>query len=169
MATVYKFFRPQEAQFLASAFPAYVKTNGTNFPVPGLAYDAAADEAAFWEFVSNSYGSGNLSLDIYWYADTASSGNVVWEAQIAAISPNNDTQDVETKSLATLNFVQDTHLGTTGQRVHSCTIVISNLDSVATGNKVTLRVARDANGTNATDDMAGDAILLGMLLSYSDT
>lgn len=169
MATVSLFLQPEEAQFLASNFPAYVKANGTNFPVSGLAYDASTDEAAFWRFVSSNYGSGNITLTIFWYADTASSANVVWEAQLSAITPNTDSQDVETDGLATLNFVQDTHLGTTGQRVHSCDITISNLDSIAAGDLCHLRIARDANGTNATDDMTGDAILVGAVLSYSDT
>lgn len=169
MATVYHELAPEEAQFLATAFPQFLKINGTSFPVSGLAYDAATDEAAFWKLHAISYGSGNLTLTILWYADTASANNVVWEAQLAVITPNTDTQDVETKSLATLNFVQDTHLGTTGQRLHSCAITISNLDSLAAGDEVWLRIARDANGTNATDDMAGDAILVGAILSYSDT
>jgi hypothetical protein len=169
MATIYQVFEPEAAQFLASAFPQYVKNNGSNFPVSGLAFDAAADEAAFWKFIATNYGSGNLTLDIYWYADTASSANVVWEAQIAAITPNTDSQDIETDGLATLNFVQDTHLGTTGQRVHHCSIAISNLDSIANGDHCVLRLARDANGTNATDDMTGDAIVTMLRLSYSDT
>jgi hypothetical protein len=155
MATVTLALDVEAAQFLASAFPQYVKNNGTNFPVPGLAFDASTDEAAFWHFVARNYGSGNLTLALYWYADT--------------ITPDTDTQDVETKALATLTFVQDTHLGTTGQRVHKCSITISNLDSLANGDVCTLRLARDANGTNATDDMTGDAILVGVELSYSDT
>ena len=60
-------------------------------------------------------------------------------------------------------------MGTTGQRLHSCDITISNLDSLAALDDLVLRVARDANGTNATDDMAGDAILTKAILSYSDT
>lgn len=167
MATSRIWLSPEEAQFLASAFPALSKVNGTNFPVASLGYDAATDEAAFWRFVLPDYASGNLTLTIYWYADTSSSGNVVWEAQISAITANTDTQDVETDGLATLNFVQDTHLGTTGQRVHSCDITLSNLDSIAAGDLCHLRLARDANGTSATDDMAGDAMLLGILVSYT--
>lgn len=169
MATVRQILAPEEAQFLSTAFPQFVKANGTNFPVAGLAYDASTDEAAFWKLRAMAYGSGNLTLNLAWYADTASTGNVVWEAQIAAITPNTDTQDVETDGLATLNYVQDTHLGTTGQRLHECTITISNLDSLAAGDVFWLRIARDANGTNATDDMAGDAILTLSELTYSDT
>lgn len=169
MATVRQILAPEEAQFLTSAFPQLIRPAGTNFPVFGLAYDASTDEAAFWKLRAMAYGSGNLTLNLAWYADTASTGNVVWEAQIAAITPNTDTQDVETDGLATLNYVQDTHLGTTGQRLHECTITISNLDSLAAGDVVWLRIARDANGTNATDDMAGDAILTLSELTYSDT
>lgn len=169
MATVKQWLAVEEAQFLATAFPAYTKNNGTNFPVSSLSYPATPDTAAFWRFIATSYGSGDLTLTIYWYADTASSANVVWEAQLSAITPNTDSQDIETDGLATLNFVQDTHLGTTGQRVHSCDITLSNLDSLADGDLCHLRIARDTNDTNATDDMAGAAMLLGVLVSYSDT
>jgi hypothetical protein len=158
---------PESAQFLASAFPAMTKVAGTSFPVSSLAYDASTDEAAFWKFEAVGYTSGNLTLEILWYADTASSGNVVWEAQVSAITPNTDSQDVETDALATLNYVQDAHIGTTGQRVHSCSITISNLDSLAANDLVHLRIARDANGTNATDDMTGDAQLIAAILTYS--
>lgn len=169
MATVYQYLNPEEAQYLASNFPQYLKTNGTNFPVSGLAYDATTQESAYWRFEATAYGSGNLTLDLYWYADTASSGTCTWEAQLAAITADTDTQDVETKSLATLNFVQDTHLGTTGQRLHKCTITISNLDSLAARDVCWLKIARDADATNATDTMTGDAILVLATLSYSDT
>jgi hypothetical protein len=168
MATVYTWLAPEEAQYLATNFPAYGKANGTNFPVPYLAYDSTTDEAAFWRFFATNYGSGNITAEVYWNAASATSGNVVWEAQIAAITPDTDSQDIETDGLVTLNFVQDTHLGTTAKRVHKATITISNLDSIASGDLCVLRLARDANGTSATDDMTGDAQLLGIRLSWSD-
>ena len=142
---------------------------GTNFPVRSLAFDAATDEAVFWQFRAASYGSGNLTLKLMWYADTSSpgSGDVIWGAQLAAITPNTDSQDVETDSLATANTVTDTHLGTTGQRIHECSITISNLDSLAADDLVFLRVYRDADA--AGDTMTGDALLVEAELSYSDT
>lgn len=169
MATVTQHLDVGGAIFRSTASPALVQVDGTSIPVRGLAFDATNDEAAFWSFIATSYGSGNLTVRVYWYADTATTGNVVWEAQIAAITPNTDSQDIETDALATLNFVQDTHLGTTGQRLHSADITVSNLDSLAAGDHVFLRLARDANGTNATDDMAGDAIVVLVTVSYSDT
>ena len=165
MATVLQVLDPAGAQFLATAFPASSK-KGTSFPVYSLGFDAATDEAAHWMFRATNYGSGNLTVAIDWYADTGTSGDVVWEVQIAAITPDTDTTDVETKSLATLNNVTDTHLGTTGQRLHRASVTVSNLDSLANGDDVWLRLARDAN--NAADTMTGDANVTLVTVSYSD-
>lgn len=167
MATVRRDLSPKAADFLATAFPQYVKVNGANRPVVGLAFDAASTETAYWDFVLFAYGSGNITCDIAWYADTASSGVVQWEVAIAAITPDTDAQDVETKGLAAVQTVNDTHLGTTGQRLHLATVAISNLDSAAAGDEVTLKVAR--RGEIAADTMTGDAILKSVRLSYSDT
>lgn len=170
MATVRVQLAPEEAQFLGSAFPQFIKTNGTNIPVSGLAYDASTDEAAFWKLIADNYGSGNLTLDIYWYADTASSGTVAWEVQIAAITADTDTQDIETDGLATVQRSSDTHLGTTGQRLHKHSVTISNLDSLASGDYLMVRLARDADDTGGGGDtMTGDAIVVLAELNYSDT
>lgn len=165
MGTAYVTLKPNAAAFLGSTFPQRLNTLGTNIPVPGLAYDAAADEAAFWRFIATGYASGNISADIYWEADNATSGDVVWGAAIACITPNTDSQDIETDSLATENTVTDTHLGTTGQRLHLCTITISNLDSIADGDEVAIRIRRV--GSSGSDTMSNDAILVAVRLSYT--
>lgn len=170
MATVYHTFDNLTPDMIqSSGYPEFVRADGSNYPVSGFAFDAGTDEDIFIKFRAVNYGSGNLTIDLEWYADTASSGTCTWEAQIACITPNTDTQDIETDSLATLNYVQDTHLGTTGQRLHRATITMSNTDSIAADDYCTLRVARDANGTNAADSMTGDAILVKVTVSYSDT
>ncbi len=170
MATVTHQFDVTAGMFRTTLFPELVQANGSSYPVSGLAFDAATDESVFFTFTATDYGSGNLTLTILWYADTATASDVVWESQIGVITPNTDSQDVETDGLATLNFVMDTHLGTVGQRVHETAITISNLDSLAADDRVTLRVARDADSTSDTDDMTGDAILINpLILTYSDT
>lgn len=166
MATVVQQLDVGAAQLLSSSFPALVK-NGANFPAVGLAFDAAAVEAAFWMTRAVSYGSGNVTVAVDWYADTATSGDVIWGCQLAAITPDSDTQDVETKALATANTVTDTHLGTTGQRLHRASITVSNLDSLATNDDLWIRVYRDAAAGG--DTMTGDAVLVGVTVSYSDT
>ncbi len=165
MATITQIFLPEEAAYLATNFPQYNKINGTNFPPTALFYDASTAESAFFKFSAISYGSGNLTLELLWYADTASSGDVVWGASINAITPNTDTQDVETDAFATENTATDSHLGTTGQRVHSVSITISNLDSIAAGDLCWLKVRRVA--ADGSDTMTGDAGLLLAILSYS--
>jgi hypothetical protein len=86
MATVTTRFYPEEAQFLTTAFPAFGRIAGTNYPVTSLAFDAATQENAYWKFDASYYASGNLTLNLAWYADTATSGNIVWGAAIAAIT-----------------------------------------------------------------------------------
>lgn len=167
MPTVYQTFVPETAALPTSTFASPVKNNGTNFPVTGLAFDAAADEAAFWKFRALKYGSGNVTVEIDWYADTATSGVVRWGVAIGAITPDTDTTDIETKALATENTVDDTHLGTTGQRLHRAIVTVSNLDSLALDDNVHIRIRRI--GSNGADTMTGDAILDQFTVTYSDT
>jgi hypothetical protein len=169
MATISTVFDSPADQFepIGTAFPQSVRFAGTNFPVTGLAYDAAAIEAASTRFKAKNYGSGNITCILTWYADNATSGDVVWGAAIAAITPETDSQDVETDSFATENTVTDSHLGTTSHRLHNATITISNLDSIAANDIVFLRIRRVAN--DGGDTMANDAILVCVELTYSDT
>lgn len=160
-------FMPNAAEFGSSGFPAYDRVQGTNFPVSRLLYDASATERAYWRFQPVAYGSGNITCDIIWYAVNATSGVVQWEAALAAITPETDTQDVETKAFATAITVNDTHLGTTSKRLHTATITISNLDSIAAGDEAYLRISRI--GGNGADTLANDAALTEVRLSYSDT
>ncbi len=167
MGTVYQGLSPEAARYLSSTFPMYKNIAGSNFPSTGLFYDASADEAAFWKLVATNYGSGNLTVDLWWYADTASSGDTVWGCALAAITANADTQDVETDGLATENTATDSHLGTTGQRLHLITVTVSNLDSLAADDMVWLRIRRI--GSSGSDTMSADAALVYARVSYSDT
>src|SRR5262245_42409040 len=98
MATVYQHFFPEEAVLATTNFPQYKRVPGSNFIVSGLYFDGGSlDENCYFKFVATSYGSGNLTLKVFWYADSATSGNVVWGARLAAITSNTDTTDVETK------------------------------------------------------------------------
>lgn len=167
MATVYQQFQPEEAQFLATDFPQILKNNGTNFPVSGLGYDAATGTAAFWTLRSVNYASGNVEVDIDWYADTAANGSVVWGAALSVLTPNTDSQDIETDTFATETTLTDTHLTTTAQRLHRAVLTITSLDSLAADDYVTLRLRR--LGSDSSDTMAGDAILTLATARYSDT
>lgn len=158
---------PEEAQPAAASFPAFDRIQGTNGPVSRLLYDASATETAFWKFVAFNYGSGNITCDIEWYATNATTGTVRWEVAVAAITPESDSQDVETKAYATSHTVDDPHLGTTSKRLQRAQVAISNLDSLAAGDRVQIKVSR--LGGHANDTLANDVALTAVLLSYSDT
>lgn len=167
MATVWHVFEAADALLPATNPAAPVLVQGTNYPVAGLAFDAATQESAFFAFPALSYGSGNLTVTVDWYADTASANGIVFGASIAAITQNTDSQDIETDGFDTESTAADTHLGTTGQRLHSFAITVSNLDSLAAGDHVVLRLRRvPADGS---DTMTGDAIVTRVVVSYSDT
>lgn len=167
MGTVRHVFEAGDAEFPTSNPAAPVLVQGTNFPVSGLAFDASTQETCFFKLPAINYGSGNLTVTIEWYADTATSGGVMFGAALAAITPNTDSQDVETKSFATENTASDTHLGTTGQRLHSMDITVSNLDSLAALDAAWLRLRRVP--ADASDTMTGDAIVTRVIVAYSDT
>lgn len=168
MATVKHEFVPRDFVPASSNGGRFKAVAGTNFPVLGTYFDASTQQTVYVFFRAMSYGSGNLTLTLNWYADTASSGDVIWGAAIAAITPDTDTQDIEVnKAFDTATTVTDSHLGTTGQRVHTCAITISNLDSLAANDYVALKLYRDA--ANGSDTMTGDAIIVMAELSYSDT
>lgn len=168
MGTVRLYLEPEAGQFLSSSFPQFLRNPGTNFPVSGLAYDGAgATERAYWKFEPVNYGSGDITCEIIWYADSGTTNAVVWEAALAAITPETDSQDVETKGFATVQTVTDSHLGTTAQRLHKATVTITNLDSVAAADECWLRISRlSADGS---DTMTVDAIITSIRLSYSGT
>ena len=167
MATITHEFLPQDAVPATSNYATFDAMAGSNFVVPCLDFDASTDESAFFFFNAVSYGSGNLTVQVQWYADTASSGDVVWAAQLACITPNTDSTDIETKAFDTANTATDSHLGTTNQRLHSVDITVSNTDSIAAGDYCVLKIYRDAD--NGSDTMTGDASLVRVLVSYSDT
>jgi len=168
MATVRQSLSLDGAKVGASAIPQLIGTQGTNFPMtPAYGFDTSTVERLYLKFSPLAYGSGSITVTIGWYAATATSGGVVWETALAAVTPNTDTGDVETKAFATVNTAADTHLGTTAKRAHTVDVTVSNLDSMAAGDWVWLRISRLT--TDGSDTMLGDAILTGVDISYSDT
>jgi len=164
MATVYQLLEPDGAQFLASGnFPSLVR-NGTNIPVTALEYTPSSNQAAFWKVDPSLWGSGNLTLKIYWYAGTAISGNVDFGAAFAAYTADTDTGDIEAKNVSTEDTVTDTHLGTTAHRVMVASLNLSDIDSLANGDIAFLRLR-----VLSTSTISGVVRIERVELSYSDT
>lgn len=168
MATVYQYFIPEMGRIRsATAFPAFRILDGSAAPVSGLFFDATTSETIHFQWKARNYGSGNITVTIEWYADTATTNAVVWSCAIAAYTLNTDTGAFTAKAYSTATNVTDTNLGATAQRGHSIDCVVTNLDSIANGDTCWLRVSRlPADGS---DTMTGDAVITGIEISYSDT
>ena len=124
---------------------------------PVLDFDAATDESvSFSSILPAHYAGGGLTLKIHWTATSATSGDVVWNGEIEAISG----LDIDADSFATAQAVTGTANGTSGIETVS-TITFSsgaNMDSLAAGGAFRLRITRDAN--NGSDTLVGDAEVL---------
>lgn len=172
MADVKREFYPAAAQFGSGSFPQFLRNLGTNGPVTWLAYDAGGTESAFWEVGALDYGPADtvLNVDIIWGAATATSGVVMWEVALAAITPETDSTDPQTKVYGTAVTVTDTHLGTTARRLMRATVALDStaeLNSMADGDQLWLKISR--LGANGSDTMAGDALLHSALVTWSDS
>lgn len=170
MATVRQTLSLKSADTQTSAIPELYAVQGTNFPVIGArSFDGSSTERIFLKFMPYNYGSGDITVTIHWYAASATTGGVTWECALAAMTPNTDSGSVEAKAFATVATATDTHLGTTAKRPMSVDVTLTGaaLDSVAAGDLAWLRVSRLP--TDGGDTMSGDAVLVGVDVSYSDT
>lgn len=141
--------------------PQLYQVAGTNFPNVGYAFPSGGTKALYLQLGAHLYGSGNITLDLHLMSATSQvSGNVNFVAALAAITAG-DAQSVETKAFATSQNATAT-INTTAKGDTGLSITISNLDSVAAGDFVVIKLTR------GTDTMSGDAVLLMPVVSYDD-
>ncbi len=129
-------------------------TLDTRNAIPVLDFDAGTDESAVFVSVvpeAASLGSG-LKVRIHWMATSATSGDVVWGAQIERMNTDEDSDGFDTVATAT-----GTANGTSGI-ITMTEITITTIDSVAAGEAYRLKVYRDAD--SGSDTMTGDAELV---------
>lgn len=125
---------------------------------PVLDFDAATDEeAVFSGVLPTSYGGNGLTVRLVWRASSATSGNVVWDAQIERWQ--DDTDDIDADSFAAVQSVTAATASVSGEPAYDNITFTSGaqMDSLAAGEGFRLKVRRDAN--NASDTMTGDAEL----------
>jgi hypothetical protein len=164
MATKTYAFRRDDASFPNVALPVRTRIEGTNFMLHGLAFDSVTTQQCFFPWHAVDYGSGNLTVTIKWLANIAITGSVTFGAAIACLKDT--SQDATTKAFTTEVTTTVAHAGTTGRRLQTAQIVVNQLDSLAPGDMVWVRLRRI---TDATDTMVGNAVVTGLTLSYSDT
>lgn len=123
-----------------------------------LDFDASTQEGAnFRGVLPSHYAAGGLTLDLFWMATSATSGDVKWDAAYEEQDAGNN--DLDSDAFGTAGTQTTTTNGTSG-KVTKSTITIShaNMGSPAAGDPFRLRVRRVA--ADAADTMSGDAELL---------
>ncbi len=139
--------------------PGLKYTNG----VPFLLFDTATDEICRVTFrVPADYASGPL-LKTIGSMDTATSGNVAIECALWAQTAG-DSVDADTESYDTVNTSGATAVPGTAGYPFACNVTLSNADSMAAGDLLTLKLNRDVG---ITGDAAGDLELRAVSFEYT--
>ena len=135
--------------------PQFNTVQGTNFPVPSLGY--AVNDAAYWVIPATSYGGSSVPVVIYWYA-AATSGNVKWQVEFAAITIGTDTGSIEAKAFATATSTETATNGNT-KAGEPTTVTVSSgaLDGLAANDFLAIKITRIAASAS---EMSGDALFL---------
>lgn len=136
-----------------------VESTGTGTPRRRVAdFDGTTDEIVYWSFTWQGY----TTATVYWYSnDVGPNETCFWSAQISATTEA-DADTMAEDAGDTTNLASEDVNETEANRLIVTTITLTNIDSAATDDFVTLIFSRDAN--NASDDLTSDARLLGVLL-----
>jgi len=175
MATVRQDIDPIGARvFTTVQPPELVQANGTNYPVSGYAFDGAGStvEAIYFELYAGDYGSSAdvvVLVDFYGVTNPGASQNVIWQAAVCARTPG-DSQSILTDSFATAVAASAVAVGTSDAgypKRATITITSTNLDSLASGDRFTLKLFRDP--AHASDSYTQDALVYGVAVEWSST
>jgi len=131
-----------------------------------LLFDDTTPEIVRWVFrMPADYASGPVAKIQYSMA-SATSNDVEFEVSVMAVS-DGDAQDLDADSFDTVNSGSATVPGTAGY-LDEISITLTNADSVAAGDWVCVKLARDADdGTN--DTATGDAEVWAVSVEYTTT
>ena len=155
-------FSPLSNEAPSAAFA----TLDTRNAVPVLDFDDTTDESAvFGGVLPANYSGGGLTVTLVWMATSATTGGVSWDVAIEA-HPD-DAFDIDTDGFAAANNSGSaTTASATGEQQYTNVTFTdgADMDSLAAGESFRIKITRDADGTTATDDMAGDAELLRVVI-----
>ena len=147
-------FHPMDSESPTSNYPTLDARNA----IAVLDFDASTAETVYFRgVVPSHYSGGGLTLDVYWMATSATTGDVKWEAAWEENDPNNN--DLDADAFGTASNVTTTTNGTSGKVTKSTiTITHANMGSPAAGDPFRLRLKRLA--ADGGDTMTGDAEFL---------
>jgi hypothetical protein len=153
----FRTFRPVDNEPPAANYATLDTRNSRSV----LEFDAATQEGAVFSGVMGAgYAAGNITVDIFIAADTATTGNFIFDAAFERTDVS--SLDIDADSFATAKvFATTAAPGTSGQVVKvSVNFTQAEADGLDAGELFRLRIRRVA--ADASDTMAGDAQLLAV-------
>lgn len=151
-------YLPLAAEFPSSAFPQLTQINQR----PALGFDASTDETCYWTDVAPQGLTGTLTLVVSFVMASATSGNVIMQAAVEAVTAGDATDLDSTTSFDTANSSATTAVPATAGYLAQMSITLTNKDSIAVGDYFRVSLNRDAD--NASDTATGDLLVLAVEL-----
>ncbi|ESY37884.1 hypothetical protein X747_24780 [Mesorhizobium sp. LNJC384A00] len=145
-------FRPIDNEPPTSNFATLDTRNSR----PVLEFDTTTQEAAIFSGVLPvAYAAGGLTVEVYFAADTATSGTIGWDVAIERIDAS--SLDTDTDSFSTAKTITAATVpGTSGQILKSSAAFATgspdDMDNLAAGEAFRLRIRRDVANDTATGD-----------------
>lgn len=150
MARTIAILTPESAFGPDSNFAALTVVNAR----PVLAFDASTDETSYWTIVAPQDITTPLTLVVSYMMASATSGNVVLDARVEAVS-DGDTSDLDNATFFdSANLSATTAVPGTAGYLDQISITLTNNDSIAAGDYVRISLMRDvAPNDTATGDL----------------
>lgn len=160
MSRTVAYLTPGGAETKTTTFPAPGRSSDASGSRPYLAFDASADEAAYWTLRVPVGFTSPFTAVIDYAAASATSNAVVFDMAVEAIT-SGDSMDTDTsESLDSVNTASaDTVPGTAGH-LKQVTLALTNGDSAAAGDYVRFRLRRV--GSSGSDTATGDIFVFGV-------
>lgn len=136
---------PFSAEFPSSNFPQLLMVNGR----PALAFSDSTTETCYWTMVVPQGWTGTKTFIITYAMASATTGGVVFDVAVEAISDGDSIDMDSSTSFDTANSANETVPGTAGFP-SQLTVTLTNNDSSAAGDYIRFSLARDTADGNDT-------------------
>ncbi len=141
---------PLSAEFPTANYPAFKQDTAFNYY---LEFSDSVDQNAYWSFPLPQGATGPYSLVVLYRMGTATTGNVVLQAAVEAVTPADVLNTITTSSFDTVNTSSTTAVPAAAGTLGSITISLTSMDSAEAGDRVRIRLNRDAD--NGADTASG--------------
>lgn len=159
MSRTIAFLTPGGAETKTTTFPAPGRSSDASGGRPYLAFDAATDEAAYWTLAVPVGFTSPFTAVISYAAASATSGDVIWDVTVEAITTGDSTDTDAAESLDTANVATANTVAGTAGFMKQVSVALTNGDSAAAADYVRIRIRRV--GSSGSDTATGDIFFLG--------